>query len=465
MGRPSFKIDANLLRNLRERQNLTQCQLAEAIGIHEVTYQNIESSGNTSRKTAQKIATHLNIEVDQLQQGIDYPDTADYLNAIENSIQEALERGDNTALEQAVQQVLDNTHNLFGSPEIKRNDAIRYLAHDIATRIESVQLVRNKKEIANLIELTGLSETELLRPASVEGLWFINVCQSWQHDPNAQPEEFNSDTKLVQRASWAIGSISDAVKESLKFCDHCSDESVQLQQNGFWYQIEIKHPWTRQKIRIDLVRCQPDAKGLRWVKPSWRDEYLIRDPLYNWARQNFNFVCDFDGKQSPSGNIRQLRFLVTEYNQNSQGFPRPTGRMVISGNLGEMHDETLASFQKDGRMHSLAQNWLTHDLKCTLAPFLTDYPRECWSLSGLSIDLNENKAKDRKRPLQERYFGAKYHIELVEQVGDKFEPVPWREKDRQALKESIQKMLDDPNDPAWTNDEPRRAFAPYSAEP
>ena len=117
MARPSFKIDSNLLRNLRERQNLTQCQFAEAIGIHEVTYQNIERTGNTSRKTAKKIATHLKIEVDQLQQGIDYPDTADYLQAIEHSIRDALEHGNNAALEQTVQQVLDSTHNLSGSPE------------------------------------------------------------------------------------------------------------------------------------------------------------------------------------------------------------------------------------------------------------------------------------------------------------------------------------------------------------
>ena len=466
MARPSFKIDANLLRNLRERQNLTQCQLAEAIGIHEVTYQNIESSGNTSRKTAQKIATHLKIEVDQLQQGIDYPDTADYLNAIENSIREALERGDNSALEQAVQEILDNTRNLSGSPEKNRNDAIRDLARDIATRIESVQLVRNKKEISNLIELTGLSETELLRPASVEGLWFINVSQSWQHPPNTQPEEFNSNTKLVQSASWAIGSIRDAVKESLKFRDHCSDESIQLQQNGFWYQIEIKHPWSRQKIRIDLVRCQPDAKGLRWVKPSWRDEYLIRDPLLYWAKTNFNFVTDFDEKQSPSGNIRNLRLLLTEFEQNSNFARYPTGRMVISGNLGEINDEWLDSCKTQGHAHLVVQNWLTNDLRHTLAPLLADYPRECWSIHGLRIDLNESRSKDRKRPVLERYFGTKYRIDLVEQVGEnKFEPVPWREEDEKKLEESIEKMLTDPNDPAWATDEPRRTLLPCSGEP
>lgn len=466
MGRPSFKIDANLLRDLRERYGLTQYQVAEKIGTHVVTYQNIESSGKTSRKTAEKLSELFEISVEQLQQGIDYPDTADYLKEIENSIKDALKHGNNAALEQAVQEILANTRNMSGSPDENRNDAIRYLARDVATRIESVQLVRNKKEISNLIDLTGLSEADLLRPTSVEGLWFINVCQSWQHEPNTQPEEFNSDTKLVQGAGWAIGSIRDAVKESLIFRDHCSDESVQLQQNGFWYQIEIKHPWSRQKIRIDLVRCQPDTKGLRWVKPSWRDEYLIRDPLQYWAKTNFNFVTDFDGKHSPSGDIRNLRLLLTEFEQNSNFAHYPTGRMVISGNLGEINDEWLDSCKTQGHAHLVVQNWLTNDLKHSLAPLLADYPRECWSVRGLIIDLNENRSKERKRPVLERYFGKKYSIVLVEQVGEnEFEPVPWREQDEKKMEESIQKMLTDQNDHAWASNEPRRAFAPYSGEP
>lgn len=465
MGRPSFKIDASYLRHLRESEGLTQADLADQIGIHEVTYQKCEGSGKTSSKTAAKLAEIFRVSVETLQRGIEYPDTADYLAKMENVIREALERGGNTLLEQALQYELDHTSFMSSTSAENRNDAIRYLAHDIATRIEAVQLVRNKKEISKLLELTGLSEAELLRPASVKGLWFINISQSWQQDSKVQAEEFNRDTKIVQRANWAIGMIKDAVEESLKFRDHCSDESIQFQQNGFWYQIEIKHPWTRQKIRIDLVRCQPEANGLRWVKPSWRDEYLIREPLTDWARENFNFVTNFDGRTSPSGDIRNLRLLLTEYNLNDQWRPYPTGRMVISGNLAEMHDNMLTSFQREGQAHLIVQNWLTNDLKYVLAPFLADYPRECWSLRGLVINLDESRPKDRKRPLLERYFGPKYRIELVEQVGeDKFESVPWREKDKRAFQESIQKMFDDPNDPVWTTDEPRRAFAPYCAD-
>lgn len=465
MGRTSFKVASHLVRDQREKLLLTQAEVAEKIGIHLTRYQNIEWKGTTSPKTARKLAALFGISVDALQQGLEATDPREALQEIEQTIREVLAKDENLLLQQALQQTFTETRFTSGSSEENREDAIHYLAEDIARRIEAVQLVRNKKEIADLVNLTEIPEAELLRPINVDGHWFINVFESWKTDPNEQPEEFNSHTKLVQRANWAIGSIKDAVEEALKFRDHCSDESIRLNQDNVWYQIEVKHPWSRQKIRIDLVRCQPDNKGIRWVKPSWRDEYLIREPLIDWAKANFNFVCDFDGKQSPSGDIRLFRFLVTEYNQSSLGVRYPTGRMVISGNLEDMSDELVASLREQGRSHFLVQNWLTNDLKCSLAPFLADYPRECWSLHGLVIDLDENRSKGQKRPFLERYWGRKYDIELVEQVEGQFRPVPWREKDRKSLQKNIQKMLDDPNDPAWKGDEPRRSFTPYSADP
>lgn len=458
MGRTSFKITSHLVRDLREKLLLTQAEVAEKIGIHLTRYQNIEWKGTTSPKTARKLAELFGISVDALQQGLEAPDPRDYLQQIEQTIREVLAKGENRLLQQALQQTIAETIFTSGSAAENREDAIHYLAEDIATRIEAVQLVRNKNEIAALSALTGLSEEELLRPVNAEGIWFVNI-----HRHEHQSAGFNAHSEVTQRANWATGIIKEYVEKYIQ--NPCSDKSIDLTQDGFWYRIQIYDPSRRRTVRIDLVRCLPDTKGLRWVKPYWRDEYLIRDPLTDWAWRNFNFVCDFDGKQSPSSDIRQLRFLVTEYNQNGQDRPLPTGRMIIFGNLGKMHDETLASSKREGSTHFLVQNWLTNDLKCVLAPFLRDYPRECWSMSGLRIQLDENKSKDRKRPLLERYWGTKYEIKLVEQVGEQFEPVPWREKDRQLFLESIQKMLDDPNDPAWTTEEPRRSFAPYSAEP
>lgn len=461
MGRTSFKVAKDLIRDLREKQQLTQAEVAERIGVHLTRYQNIEWNGTTSPKTAQKLAALFGLTTNALQQGIELPDPGDYIRQIELIIHERLASGEDSNLAKAIQKICAETICISGGGTISREEATRYLAGDIAQRIEAVQLVRNKNEVAALSNLTGLSEEELLRPANAEGIWFINI-----HRREQQSEGFNAHTEITQRADWAIGAIENYL-EKLQLPAHLqvSDKSIRLTQDGFWYRIEIRNPYIQRTIRIDLVRCIADAKGLRWVKPSWRDEYLIREPLINWAWQNFNFVCNFEGKQAPSGDIRYLRLIVTEYGQMNQGNIRATGRMVISGNLEEMHDEMLNSFQKEGTSHLLVQNCLTEDLKCALAPFFNDYPRECWSLSGLAIDLHEYKAKDQKRLIVDRFFGTKYGIQLVEQVGDQFEPVPWRLQDREALKESIKKMLNDPNDPAWRADEPRRSFAPYITDP
>lgn len=480
MGRQKFTINGERLKSLRDEKCKTQLTIARELhaklGIKTkpsdklllTSYQRNERTGNITRQRANALAEILGVPLKVLQgekpaeenqQELEIPDTWEYQRQIERTIREALERGGNTLLEHALQHELDHTF-MTGTPAENRNDAIRYLAQDIATRIEAVQLIRNENEIAELSRLTGLSEKELLRPANVEGIWFINIQYRYgqQHS-----EGSNYHSEVTQRASWARNIIEEHLKKLMEEFS-CSDDSICLTQNGFWYRIEIRTTRVRMTIRIDLVRCLPDAKGLRWVKPSWRDEFLIRDPLGYWAKENFNFVTDFNGKQLPSGDIRNLRLLLTEYNLNDRWSPRPTGRMVISGNLGEMNDEMLTSFQNEGQAHLAVLNWLTNDLKYTLARLLADYPRECWSVRDLSIDLDENRSKDRKRPLSERYLGKKYSIELVEQVGeDKFQSVPWREKDRKALEESIIKMLDAPNDPAWTTDEPRRTFPPTAA--
>lgn len=456
MGRTSFKVDTGLIRNLRERKQLTQADVATRVGIHLTRYQNIEWKGTTSPKTAQKLADLFGVSPDDLQRGLELPDPGDYIRQIEQMIQERLANGENTNLYKEVQRICAETICLSGTGKISREEATRYLAEDIAQRIEAVQLVRNKNEVAALSEMTGLSAEELLRPANAEGIWFVNI-----HRHENQSEGFNARSEVTQRASWVIGIIENC--QELQLPDHFrgSDESIRLMQDGFWYRIEIRNSYIRRTIRIDLVRCLPDAKGLRWAKPSWRDEYLICDPLRYWARENFNFVSDFDGSTSPAGDIRRLRLLVTEYDQSIQ---RPTGRIVVSGNLEAMPDELFERQRQAKNSHALVMNWLTDDLKHTLTPHLLDYPPICWSLSGSVISLDETKA--RKRPLLECYFGPKYDIKLVEQIEDgSLKPVPFRKIDRKNLQECIQNMLDDRTDPAWTTDEPRRAFAPYSGEP
>lgn len=67
MGRPSFKIDRQRLRELRDERGLSQADLASALcerlGLDEqdpdtstASYRRIEARGRTSRKRAEAIA-------------------------------------------------------------------------------------------------------------------------------------------------------------------------------------------------------------------------------------------------------------------------------------------------------------------------------------------------------------------------------------------------------------------------
>ena len=84
MGRPSFKIDHERLRDLRKDKGLTQAGLASELckrmGLEQdedsrtVSYRRIEAFGKTSRKRAEVIAQILDVTLAELE-GIVPPDT------------------------------------------------------------------------------------------------------------------------------------------------------------------------------------------------------------------------------------------------------------------------------------------------------------------------------------------------------------------------------------------------------
>ena len=85
MGRPSFKIDRQRLRGLRDERGLSQADLASALcerlGLDEqdpdtstASYRRIEARGRTSRKRAEAIAQILDVTLAELE-GIVPPDT------------------------------------------------------------------------------------------------------------------------------------------------------------------------------------------------------------------------------------------------------------------------------------------------------------------------------------------------------------------------------------------------------
>ena len=424
MGRPSFKIDRKRLRELREDKGLTQADLASEIckrlGLEQdedsrtVSYRRIEAQGKTSRKRAEVIAQILDVTLADLE-GIVPPDTGSYEKRILDLLAEQL-RQENVALKSA----LDEAGRDDSGSE---DEALASMARNVARRIEAAHLARNPGELAELSQLTGLSEGEILEPAHVDGHWLVvasgSVC---------------TRTELVLGTAGVITLISKIVGTRLD--DFGSDGQIRMHRASPWYRLEIDPLCGRLTTWIDFVRCLPDARGVRWLAPSWRDVRLLEGPLLTWARSAANFVTGFDGSPTP-GDVRRLRLRVSEYNGESG---ERISEQIIAGALEEIPGERLTAEQEIGRSHLVATWTLGTALQEILEPHLSAYPRQCWEVTvtddGCALYLWPTGGAPGGQ------YGLRYRIQLVEETAPgQFGTAPWRHKDREALKQRIEACL------------------------
>jgi transcriptional regulator with XRE-family HTH domain len=365
MGRPSFKIDRQRLRELRDERGLSQADLASALcerlGLDEqdpdtstASYRRIEGRGRTSRKRAEAIAQILDVTLAELE-GIVPPDTGIYEKRILDLLAEQL-RQENVVLKSA----LDEAHRDGSDSE----DGLASMARNVARRIEAAQLARNPGELADLSQLTGLSEGEILEPAHVDGHWLV-----------VASGPIYTRTELVLGTAGVMTLIPEIVGKLLE--DFGSDGRIRMHRAPPWYRLEIDPLCGRFTTWIDFVRCLPDARGVRWLKPGWRDVFLLEGPLLTWARSAANFVTGFDGSPTP-GDVRRLRLQVTEYN----GEPgERISEQIVAGALEEVPDERLAAEREVGKSHLVATWTLGTALQEILEPHLSAYPRQCWEVT------------------------------------------------------------------------------------
>ena len=422
MGRPSFKIDHERLRDLRKDKGLTQAGLASELckrmGLEQdedsrtVSYRRIEAFGKTSRKRAEVIAQILDVTLAELE-GIVPPDTTwRYENRIRDLLAEQL-RQENVALKSALDEA-----GWDGS-----EDALASMARNVARRIEAAQLARNPGELAELSQLTGLSEGEILEPAHVDGHWLV-----------VASGPIYTRTELVLGTAGVMTLIPEIVGKLLD--DFGSDSRVRMHRASPWYRLEIGPRCGRSTTWIDFVRCLPDARGLRWLKPGWRDVFLLEEPLLTWARSAANFVTGFDGSPTP-GDVRRLRLQVTEYS----GEPgERISEQIVAGALEEISDEKLATAQEEGNSHLVATWTLGTALQEILEPHLSAYSRQCWEVTvtdgGCALSLWPTAGAPGGP------YGLRYRIQLVEETAHgQFGEAPWRHKDREELKQRIEAWL------------------------
>ncbi|MBN9696730.1 MAG: hypothetical protein J0L85_13125 [Zoogloea sp.] len=406
-------------------------------------YQRIERTGRTSRLRAEVFAEIFKVPVAVLQ-GEAPPDSFDYLADLASLLRQRLLDHPGAALVQALKRS-------SGTQELT-DEAIRNLAEDIGVRVEAAQLGRNPSELEELSVLTGLPQSELLRPVSVLGHWLVIA-----NGPGIHCTEFILGAlSLARRLEEILGNRLE---------QNTSDATIRMFHDEPWVRIEVRLSTARHEvIRIDCVRCDPmDKGGLRWVKATWRDRSFLESWLPEWAFSAANFVTDFGGHACPTGDVRRLRLVVTEH---SGGVSRPAARMILDGGLDGMSDKLLEGFRQKNSTHALVMSWLAADLRGGLTPFLAEFPRECWSVSGggsVSIFLDEAKAH--RRIGLDGHFGIKYRIGLSEDMGKgKLVAVPWRRRDVDHLKGMVEKMIADLPSPSSAADIPRRLFERFSPE-
>lgn len=422
MGRPTFKIDPVRLRALRKEQGLTQTAIAKKVAQHlgkPVTegitrhYQRVEDDGQASIEYAKALATVLKVSVPLLQ-GLENPDPFLYFQYIRRLLEEQLGTGANEALQKLLKRHVNDDEE----------KALEYLTEDIAELIEQVLLVRNPAEIADLVELTGLSETELLAPANVRGFWFISV----------RSRGINC-TELVDGVSSVNFRIGEIMREFLSI--RGSDSTVRMWRDKPWTRIEIYRPQIRDRMRIDFTRVQPDTNGLRWTDATWRDDLFLIPGITEHAYATADVVTDFSDKTSP-GDLHRLRLVVTKHDGT---FGKVLSRMVVRGDIDEMPETVKENFAKESCSRILFVNWLTAGLREALMPHLVMHLASSWHLSTNGAAAVDIKIKDLRFP-SVCFAELRYRIMLAEEVSaGTFEPVPVREKDLDQLRKKIEDWL------------------------
>lgn len=422
MGRPKFKIDQIRLRALREEQGLTQVAVAQKVAQQLCMpdteslvrhYQRIEENGQTSTKYAKALAAVLEVSVPLLQ-GLEDPDPSEYVRHIQSLLKKQLDTGTNDALQNLLE------HHAKDDEE----KALEYLTEDIAERIEQVLLVRNPAKIADLIQLTRLSETDLLAPANVRGFWFISV-----------RSRIINCTEVVDGVSFVSCRIGEIMREFLSIRE--SDSEVRMWRDKPWIRIEIYRPRDRNRMHIDFTRFQPDATGLRWINTSWRDDFFLDSSIIDHAYATADVVTDFSDKTTP-GDLHRLRLVVTEHDGT---YGKVLRRMVVRGDIDEMAETVKEDFAKECSSRILFVNWLTVGLRDALMPHLAAHPASSWHVSAIGANAVDIKIKDLQYP-SGSFAELRYRITLAEEVSPHtFECVPVREKDFVQLQKEIEDWL------------------------
>lgn len=423
VGRPTFPIDGNRLRALREDAGLSHTSLAMAVytrakkpysspEVLKVTARRWEKNGTMQADLAQHLAEVLQITVAILQGSLPAP-APSKVDEMEVRLRKLIAGGSNPRLAEELANFDD-----------EENQA-RALAMRICSRLEIAQLTQAQEEFQDLAAITGYSMKELLEPTSFQGFWML--IGTGPLGP--------ARTEILAGVSDVLYKIRTEMQSCLEGL-HQSDAHVSFIEEKHWFRVTIhdpRHPRLTRSLRF--VRCQPKESGLQWSSPTWQDRYWI-EALPDDASQYANFVTGFDSVLVPNDS-RNLRFAITktptlqEFEVRGPDAP-PEIVELTAGDLAELPPETFESFRREGNSHALVVSWLAADLWEKVLPLFSDWPLECWSFRAahshidILLDVPYRIYATSTAPLQ---FGLRFSVMLVEiDVDGGQRRAPWRHK-------------------------------------
>jgi hypothetical protein len=422
VGRPTFRVDPDRLRGIREEKSLTQVRLIalvhEHMGTHATKdpvkhYQRIERTGKTSQAMASALAAVLGTTVAVLQGEASEDEGVLFIDRLEHHIAE---------------QIADNTNPALAA-ELARDGGAqpRDVAIDLAHQIESARFDGRADELMALAQLVGWSVEEVSKPVTHRGHWLISSSRS------------TSTAKVVYDTGEVSWHVHQFAEKHARF--HQSDGSVTLREALPKLFVEIQHPYLAAlRLTTSFMRCVASSTGLQWVNPSWRDRFFLDDSLRGWAYRTFNFVTDFDGLRRPA-DVRRLRLKVEEFVQDKTW----KYLFLADGNLADMQDRMFQSFQAEGSSHDVVLNWLIANAAVELKPLFDEWPVDCWEFQAyerrICLHLNVPFRLSQARG-QDFQWGQRYRLDLVEEMPDgSLQPAPWREASVANSRDELKRRL------------------------
>lgn len=429
MARPSFSISPYRLKSLRKDAGLTQLQLARRVHglLNKGTepsdatlvsdYQRIERTGRTSTKTAKALAEVLETTVATLQGEHPAEEPRHFIEQVHQQLRGQLDSGNNDSLAARYAQVVAD------------GDDLPYLARLIASEIEAAQIASKQDALAHLSELTGWSVSQLQQQAYVEGYWLVQTVYGGHRD-----------TQIFLGTHDVLYHVRDTISKWPRSEDHrCS---IRLEKALPWYHIEFQHPNSALlSHHFSIVRCRPDGEGVKWRSPTWTDQFMLEEPLQNWAFEVANQVMDFEGHNRPN-DVRALRLLVLAADTRTVTLRRQT---AVKVEIDEYYEEILHRFQKEGLQHPALLNWLLNAFWNGVAPHLMAYPVNGWKAQayGQAVKVSLHTYMREADRLHDAGFKPDtYLVQLVEETLDgAYRPAPWSRASVETFASELSKRL------------------------